>query len=408
MAEIKCPQCGTIISLEQSDLDSIVKQVRDEEFSRDLEERTRLLEKQHKTDVKLASEQAKAAMQDELSKRDVQIAQLKAQLDAQQERYESETKLAVSEAVVKAEAETEKLRSQLEVKELERENVEAQLKEQLAELSRAKDEVIEYHKSEIERLRDMKARLSTKMLGESLEVHCQNEFNRVRSMAFPRAYFEKDNDASDGTKGDFIFRETDEEGNEVVSIMFEMKNQEDEASTRKRNEDFFAKLDRDRTKKGCEYAVLVSLLEPDSELYNDGIVDVSHRYPKMFVIRPQFFLPIISLLRNAGLNALEYKQQAALMRQEHIDITTFESDLEQFKEGFFKSFGLASQRFDDAVKAIDKAIADLQKARENLVKTGDRLNAANNKLDGLTVKKLTRNNPTMRARFEELKAAEEE
>ena len=248
----------------------------------------------------------------------------------------------------------------------------------------------------------MRARLSTKALGESLEVHCMNEFNRVRSMAFPNAYFERDTETVDGTKGDFIYRELDEDGTEIISIMFEMKNESDSDSRKLRNEDHFAKLDRDRVKKNCEFAVLVSLLEPENDFYNDGIADVSHRFPKMYVVRPQFFIPIISLLRQGALASLQYKRELALVRQQDLDVTTFERDLDTFKQGFFKNFEDASLRFGDAVKAIDKAIADLQKAREKLLVSNKHLTAANNKLEGLTVKKLTRKNPTMKAKFDAL------
>ncbi|MBQ9004501.1 MAG: DUF2130 domain-containing protein, partial [Eggerthellaceae bacterium] len=265
----------------------------------------------------------------------------------------------------------------------------------------------DFQKEAIERLKDMKSRLSTKRVGESLEQHCQYEFDRIRAMAFPNAYFERDTDSTQGTKGDFIFREEDEYGNEIISIMFEMKNIEDSNSRKKRNEDHFAKLDKDRIKKGCEYAILVSLLEPENELYNEGIVDVSHRYEKMYVIRPQFFIPIISLLRNASLGSLEYKRELALVRQQELDITNFERDLDRFKEGFFKNFGDASARFEDAIKAIDKAIADLQKAREKLVMTETHLGRANKKLEDLTVKKLTRKNPTMKEKFAALESGEE-
>ena len=309
----------------------------------------------------------------------------------------------MAEAVAAVEKERDALKASVDLKEAEHASAQAALKEQLAEQARAKDEMIVFQREEIERLKDMKARLTTKIVGESLEVHCADEFNAIRATAFPNASFERDTEAVGGTKGDFIFREFDESGVEIISIMFEMKNEEEDSTRRKRNEDHFAKLDKDRTNKNCEYAVLVSLLEPESDLYNKGIVDVSWRYPKMFVVRPQFFIPIISLLRNASLNALEYKREVALMRQQDLDITTFEHDLEVFKEGFFKNFGDASKRFEDAVVAIDKAIADLQKAKEKLLVSEKHLTAANNKLEDLTVKKLTRKNPTMKAKFDELK-----
>ena len=439
MAEITCPNCGTVISLEQSEIESVAKQVRDEEFHRELDERIRLIEaekaqalklvesesaatlKQAKTESDAALKQSRieaqaaldrqkaeseADLQKAVAKRDAEIAQLRAQIEAQKQAQQTEQQLAVAEAVAAVEKERDALKASVDLKEAEHASAQAALKEQLAEQARAKDEMIVFQREEIERLKDMKARLTTKIVGESLEVHCADEFNAIRATAFPNASFERDTEAVGGTKGDFIYREVDESGVEVISIMFEMKNEEEDSTRRKRNEDHFAKLDKDRTNKNCEYAVLVSLLEPESDLYNKGIVDVSWRYPKMFVVRPQFFIPIISLLRNASLNALEYKREVALMRQQDLDITTFEHDLEVFKEGFFKNFGDASKRFEDAVAAIDKAIADLQKAKEKLLVSEKHLTAANNKLEDLTVKKLTRKNPTMKAKFDELKGDE--
>ena len=402
MAEIKCPQCGTVLSLEQSDLDAVVRQVRDEEFARDLAERTKLLEEERAQAVKLAQAEAAARYREEAAAREAEISRLKADLAGSEQAFEAQRQLAVVQAVAEIEKERDSLRAALERKGLEQAQVEASFKEQLVEQAKAKDDVIAFQREEIERIKDMRARLSTKMVGETLEQHCQYEFDRIRATAFPNAYFEKDNDASQGSKGDFIFREVDEDGVEVVSIMFEMKNLEESNSVKKKNEDHFAKLDRDRAQKGCEYAVLVSMLEPDNELYNEGIVDVSHRYEKMYVVRPQFFIPIISLLRNAALSALAYKRELALAHRQELDITTFEQDLDTFKQGFFKNFGDASKRFDDAVAAIDKAIADLEKAKEKLLVSGKHLTAANNKLEGLTVKKLTRGNPTMKAKFEAL------
>ena len=436
MAEITCPNCGTVISLEQSEIESVAKQVRDEEFHRELDERIRLIEaekaqalklvesvsaatlKQAKTESDAALKQSRieaqaaldrqkaeseADLQKAVAKRDAEIAQLRAQIEAQKQAQQTEQQLAVAEAVAAVEKERDALKASVNLKEAEHASAQAALKEQLAEQARAKDEMIVFQREEIERLKDMKARLTTKIVGESLEVHCADEFNAIRATAFPNASFERDTETVGGTKGDFIYREVDESGVEIISIMFEMKNEEEDSTRRKRNEDHFAKLDKDRSNKNCEYAVLVSLLEPESDLYNKGIVDVSWRYPKMFVVRPQFFIPIISLLRNASLNALEYKREVALMRQQDLDITTFEHDLEVFKEGFFKNFGDASKRFEDAVAAIDKAIADLQKAKEKLLVSEKHLTAANNKLEDLTVKKLTRKNPTMKAKFDELK-----
>lgn len=476
MAEIKCPNCGTIISLEQSELDSIVSQVRDEQFHKELDDRAKLMEAEKESAVRLVKEQAKTELASRESQLEAQIAELRtqlasqaetfeaqgklaiaealsaaeseklklesslqekdAQMKAQQEQFEAQKELAVAKAVAMAEKQRDELQSTLALKDSERELAvaqavaaaekqrdelatalalkkseqeasEARLREQMAEQQRRHEDALNFQKEEIERLKDMKARLSTKMVGETLEQHCQYEFDRIRAVAFPNAYFEKDNDASQGTKGDFIFREEDAEGNEIISIMFEMKNEGETNSVKRKNEDHFAKLDRDRAKKGCEYAILVSLLEPENELYNEGIVDVSHRYPKMYVIRPQFFIPIISLLRNAALSSLEYKRELALVRQQDLDITNFEHDLDVFKQGFFKNFGDASLRFADAVKAIDKAIDDLQKAKEKLLVSEKHLTAANNKLEGLTVKKLTRKNPTMKAKFEALKEQED-
>lgn len=448
MAEIKCPKCGTLISLEQSDLDSIVHQVRDEQFEKEISERTALLEADKARAVELAQTQAEAKLQERMGAKDAIIAELqtqakaaeaeakaregeiaakaqaelaqaaaakdaeiealKAQLAAQRDTLQAKHELAVTQAVAAIEKERDALTASIERKEAEKARAEAAFKEQLAEQAKAKDDIIAFQKDEIERMKDMKARLSTKMVGETLEQHCQYEFDRIRAIAFPNAYFEKDNEAVEGTKGDFVFREEDEDGNEIISIMFEMKNETDSTSTKKKNEDHFAKLDKDRAKKGCEYAILVSLLEPDNELYNEGIVDVSHRYPKMYVVRPQFFIPIISLLRNAALSSLEYKRELALVRQQELDITHFEEDLDVFKQGFFKNFGDASLRFEEAVKAIDKAIADLQKAKDKLLVSEKHLSAANNKLEGLTVKKLTRKNPTMKAKFKALEEARDE
>ena len=471
MAEIKCPNCGTIISLEQSDLDSIVQQVRDEQFQHDLDERIKLLEAERESAIDAVRAQAKTELATRESQLDAQIAELRAQLVSQaeaskaqrdlalaqaqsdfeakrleleasikekdallasqeqtfeaqkelaiaqavsaveKERDElqsslslanSQHELAITQAIATAEKERDELSTALKLKDSEHEAAEARLREQMAEQQRRHEDALNFQKEEIERLKDMKARLSTKMVGETLEHHCQYEFDRIRAVAFPNAYFEKDNDASQGTKGDFIFRESDEEGNEIISIMFEMKNESDSNSVKKKNEDHFAKLDKDRTKKNCEYAVLVSLLEPENELYNEGIVDVSYRYPKMYVIRPQFFIPIISLLRNAALNSLEYKRELALVRQQDLDITNFEHDLDLFKEGFFRNFQQASDRFEDAIEGIERTIKLLEKIKDNLTKSEKHLTAANNKLDDLTVKKLTRKNPTMKAKFEAL------
>ena len=386
--------------------------------------------------VKLAQANAAAAAKDELAARDAQIAQLQARLDS----ADSARELAIQKAQSDAEREADALRSQIREQkseaaaeltravaqaERERDEARARLTSELAvrdsreqqiaaahqlELAQAKkttDELIRYKDQEIERLRDMKARLSTKMVGESLEQHCETEFNRLRMTAFPNAYFEKDNDASEGTKGDFIFRECDEMGNEIVSIMFEMKNENDTTATKHKNEDFFKKLDHDRKQKNCEYAVLCTLLEPDSELYNTGIVDVSYRYEKMYVIRPQFFIPLITLLRNAALNSLSYKQELAVVRQQNIDVTNFEAKMEEFKTGFARNYDIASRKFQTAIEEIDKTITHLQKTKDALLSSENNLRLANNKAEALTIKRLTRGNPTMKAAFEEADAKRE-
>jgi hypothetical protein len=347
-----------------------------------------------KAELELAESKAAAALQQSVAAKEAEIQKLKAKLEADGVAKE----LAVAHAVGQVEKERDTLRHDLERATLEKELVERSLKEKYETQIKDRDDAIE-------RLRDLKARLSTKMLGETLEQHCETEFNQIRAAAFPRAYFEKDNDTSYGTKGDFVFRDTDENGIEVVSIMFEMKNESDTSATRQKNEDFFKKLDKDRNDKGCEYAVLVSMLEPDSELYNVGIVDVSHRYPKMYVVRPQFFLQIITLLRNVSMNALEYKSQLELVKSQNVDITGFEEKLETFKTAFGKNYDLASRRFHSAIDEIDKAIARLHKVKEDLLGSERNLRLANDKASNMTIKKLTRGNPTMTAKFAALESA---
>lgn len=336
---------------------------------------------------RLANEVLKAA-----SAKESQIQELTAKLDANR----TEAKLAVAEAVTSVQKERDELKNGLQRMALEKELTERSLKEKYEMQIKDRDDAIE-------RLRDMKARLSTKMVGETLEQHCETEFNRIRATAFPHAYFEKDNNARSGSKGDYVFRDLDEDGTEIVSIMFEMKNENDETATKKKNEDFLKELDRDRTEKNCEYAVLVSLLEPESELYNTGIVDVFHRYPKMYVVRPQFFIPIITLLRNAAMKSLTYKSELALARTQNVDITRFETQLDDFKKAFGRNWRLASEGFEEAVKRIDEAIKDLEKTKEALYKSANNLRLANDKAEDLTIKKLTRGNPTMAAKFSELK-----
>ena len=529
MNQITCPKCGTVINLDESDYEGIVRQVRDDQFAHEVEERAASLRREHEQALELARSQAKAELErvmaaqkaqlqealarssaelqevkarsaselqearaasaaalqqaqsagaaqlakeqsertaelmrvraeadariaelsaklesaveeresavrvaaqrermaaqqdaadqkeelrEQLAARDAQIASLKAQLDA----GVTQRDLAVTQAVTEARTTFEEERARLardldaarfelsheqEVRAAEKRQIETAHALELEQAHKSAQDLIRYKDEEIERLRDMKARLSTKMVGETLEQHCETQFNQLRMTAFPRAYFEKDNDASDGTKGDFIFRECDEAGNEIVSIMFEMKNENDTTATKHKNEDFFKKLDSDRKKKGCEYAVLVTLLEPESELYNTGIVDVSYRYEKMYVIRPQFFIPMITLLRNAAMNALAYKQELELVRQQNIDVTEFEEKLLGFQEGFNRNYDLASRKFQTAIDEIDTTIKHLQKVKDNLISSENNLRLANDKAQGLTIRKLTRNNPTMKAAFAE-------
>jgi len=461
MHEIICPHCGKAFKIDEAGYADILKQVRDSEFEQQLHDRLELAEQEKRSAVELAQAKAASELQKAATAKDSEIQELKARLDA----GEVARKLAVTEALSAVEKERDKLASELAqarqdkqaaieladakrvselqnaaaakdaeiqglkarldaievaqklaiteaVSAVEKERDElksslqrAALEKQLAEKS-LKDKYetqIKDRDNEIVRIRDMKARLSTKMVGETLEQHCATEFNRFRSTAFPRAYFEKDNDARSGSKGDYIFRDSDEAGNEIVSIMFEMKNESDSTATKSRNEDFLKELDKDRNEKGCEYAVLVSLLEPDSELYNTGIVDVFHRFPKMYVVRPQFFLPIITLLRNAAMNSLKYKSELALVKAQNIDITNFETELETFKAAFGRNYDLASKRFQTAIDEIDKSIDHLQKTKEALLGTHRNLRLANDKAQDVTIKGLTRGNATMAAKFRELK-----
>ncbi len=428
MHEITCPNCGKTFNLDEAGYADILSQVRNEAFDKALNERLALAEKDKKTaielaEAKIASEMEKIAarkdveierlkvelksstelihatvtgeLKDEAAKKDTEIARLKEELKA----ADIAKQLALKEALGTVEKERDGLKRDLEAKSAEQKLLEASQKEKYETQIKDRDDAIE-------RLKDMKAKLSTKMVGETLEQHCEIEFAKIRSAAFPMAYFEKDNDAKNGSKGDFIFREADEAGTEFISIMFEMKNENDETVTKKKNEDFFKELDKDRNEKGCEYAVLVSLLEPSNELYNGGIVDVSHRYPKMYVIRPQFFIPMITLLRNAAQNSLKYKTELALVKAQNIDIANFEDELNSFKDAFGKNFDLASRKFQTAIDEIDKSIDHLQKTKEALLGTDRNLRLANEKAQDVTIKKLTRGNPTMAAKFEELKKAE--
>ena len=395
MHEIICPHCGKAFKIDEAGYADILKQVRDSEFNKQLHERLEMAEKEKLNAVELAREKISSEMRKAAADKDSKIQDLKAKLEANEVRQ----KLAITEAVSVVEKERGELQNLLKQAELEKQLAEKSLKDKYETQIKDRDEAIE-------RLRDLKARLSTKMIGETLEQHCEAEFNRIRATAFPRSYFEKDNDASTGSKGDYIFRDSDEAGTQIVSIMFEMKNESDTTATKKKNEDFLKELDKDRTEKGCEYAVLVSLLEPESELYNTGIVDMFHRYPKMYVVRPQFFLPIITLLRNAAMNSLEYKKELALVREQNIDVTNFENDLDKFKTAFSKNYDLASRKFQSAIDEIDKSINHLQKTKDALLGTDRNLRLANDKAQDVTVKKLTRRNPTMAAKFEELKDQE--
>lgn len=529
MNQITCPKCGTVINLDESDYEGIVRQVRDDQFAHEVEERAASLRREHEQALELARSQAKAELdrvmatqkaelqealarssaelqevkarsaselqearaasaaalqqaqsagaaqlakeqsertaelvrvraeadariaelsaklesaveeresavrvavqrermvaqqeaadqkeelREQLAARDAQIASLKAQLDAGATQRDLAVTQAVTEARTSFEEERAKLARDLdaarfelsheqEVRAAEKQQIETAHALEIEQARKSAQDLIRYKDEEIERLRDMKARLSTKMVGETLEQHCETQFNQLRATAFPHAYFEKDNDASDGTKGDFIFRECDEAGNEIVSIMFEMKNENDTTATKHKNEDFFKKLDSDRKKKGCEYAVLVTLLEPESELYNTGIVDVSYRYEKMYVIRPQFFIPMITLLRNAAMNALAYKQELELVRQQNIDVTEFEEKLLGFQEGFNRNYDLASRKFQTAIDEIDTTIKHLQKVKDNLISSENNLRLANDKAQGLSIRKLTWGNKTMKAKFDE-------
>lgn len=413
MKEIKCPKCGEVFQVDESGYAAIVKQVRDKEFEKELADRKAQFDAEKQAAVKLVQAQTMQQMSEDISALKQQLAASQSKLKAQTEAQEAQLKaqLALQENAQKLETVNLITQKEKELAQKEREldllagkmetfKQESLLREQglkdgYEERLRLKDEQIAYY-------RDFKARQSTKMVGESLEQHCEIEFNRLRATGFQNAYFEKDNDARSGSKGDYIYREFDAQQLEFISIMFEMKNEMDETATKKKNEDFLKELDKDRREKNCEYAVLVSLLEPDSELYNSGIVDMSHRYPKMYVIRPQFFIPMITLLRNAAQNALQYRQELAVIRNQNIDISRFEDDMNDFKEKFSRNFRIASERFQKAIDEIDKTIDHLQKTKEALLSSENNLRLANNKAEDLTIKRLTRNNPTMKAKFEQL------
>jgi len=398
MNEIICPHCKKTFKVDETGFADILKQVRNHEFNKEIHERLEMLEKEKESAVKLAEANITNSLQKDLAKKDAELAEIKSKIN----NVELEKKLAVTEAVNKIEKERDELAGKLKSKDTEKQLLETSLKEKYVTELKTKDDIIKMKDEEIALRKDLKIKLSTKMVGETLEQHCETEFNKLRATGFQHAYFEKDNDAATGSKGDYVYREKDEAGNEIISIMFEMKNEGDETATKKKNEDFLRELDKDRTEKKCEYAVLVSLLEAENELYNTGIVDVSHKYQKMYVIRPQFFIPIITLLRNAAMNSLKYKAELALMKNQNIDITNFEENINSFKEGFAKNYELASRKFKTAIEEIDKTIDHLQKTKDALLSSENNLRIANNKAEDLTIKKLTRGNPTMSAKFEEL------
>jgi hypothetical protein len=428
MNQIKCPHCGKEFTVDEASYSDIVSQIRNKEFQLEVHERLEQLKMQNEKDIVIEKSKIESNYKEQLLKKEQELENLKHQLESTENvkkiavtdlegKYKDELsnkdkkiqeliskidllnkdkELEKQSAIADREKRLLELESQVELAKKQYEIEKSSLKENFIEQLKAKDETIAYFK-------DLKAKLSTKMVGETLEQHCEYEFNRLRSTAFPNATFGKDNDAKTGSKGDYIFRETDESGNEIISIMFEMKNENETTATKKKNVDFLKELDKDRNQKKCEYAILVSLLERDSDLYNDGIVDVSYEYSKMFVIRPQFFIPIISLLRNASLNAFKYKQEVALMKKQNIDITHFEEDLEAFKQGFARNYDIASRKFKTAIEEIDKTISHLQKTREALLSSENNLRLANDKADNLTVKKLVSKNPTMKEKFESLK-----
>jgi hypothetical protein len=398
MEDIKCPHCQKVFKVDQAGFADIVKQVRDHQFEEELKNRLDQAEQAKSAAVELAKANLRNELQAALAQKEQEIATMK----AANERAALEQQMIVNDAVSAIVLERNELATQLRLKESEQELATNSIKDQHTTQMNAMKEIIRMKEEEVKKYADMKAKLSTKMVGETLEKHCEVEFERLRSTAFSKASFGKDNDASSGTKGDYIFREQDEKGIELVSIMFEMKNESDEGNSKKKNEEFYKKLDKDRTEKNCEYAVLVSLLEPEDEIFNAGIVDVSHKFPKMFVIRPQFFIPIISLLRNASMGAMQYKTELAAVKEQNIDITNFETSVSTFKEAFAKNFKNASNKFDSAIVEIDKSIKALTKVKEELLLCENHLRLANNKTEDLTIKKLTRNNPTMKKMFDDL------
>jgi len=409
MNDIKCPHCGKVFKVDDAGFADILKQVRDSQFEKEIHERLELASREKENAIKLAVADTRNNLQEDLNRKERELIEIKAQKDkeilemkSKISSIETEMKLAVTQAVNSIEKERDDLKIKLQVKDQEIQIKENSLKEQFLSEIKTKEDIIKMKDEEIALRKDMKLKLSTKMIGETLEQHCEIEFNKLRATAFQNAYFEKDNDSKTGSKGDFIYKEVDESGVEIVSIMFEMKNEGDETATKHKNEDFLKELDKDRNEKNCEYAVLVSLLEIDNELYNSGIVDMSHKYPKMYVVRPQFFIPIITLLRNASLNSLKYKKELALVKNQNIDITNFEENINKFKDSFSKNYELASRKFKTAIEEIDKTIDHLQKTKEALLSSENNLRIANTKAEELTIKKLTKDNPTMISKFEEL------
>ena len=396
MQEIKCPKCGEVFQVDESGYAAIVKQVRDHEFSKEIAERERAFATEKQNAIEIAISKTASERERELADKNTEIVKLKSDIELQKANAD----LAIKTALQDKDAVIADLKNQMELLRGQSVLKEQALKTQHEAELKIKDEEIAHYK-------DFKSKQSTKMVGESLEQHCEIEFNKLRPTAFPNAYFEKDNDARTGSKGDFIYRESSPDGVEFISIMFEMKNEMETTATKHKNEDFFKELDKDRREKGCEYAVLVSLLEADNELYNNGIVDVSYRYPKMYVVRPQFFIPLITLLRNAALNSLKYREELALVRNQNIDITHFEENMNEFKEKFAKNYQLASDKFKKAIEEIDKTITHLQKTKEALLSSENNLRLANNKAEDLSIKKLTKNNPTMQQKFAELKEAKQ-
>ena len=428
MQEIKCPKCGEVFQVDESGYAAIVKQVRDKEFSKEIQSRESQFETEKESAIQLAKLEAEKDFNEKLNKKEAEITKLKSEIETEQLTKKS----AVNETAAEKDREITALKNKLDSfnkdKELEINKLIIKMNTELAEkdnkITKLKGEKdltdkefqlkeqsikekyeteIRFREEEIERLKDYKLKLSTKMVGESLEQHCETEFNRLRATGFQKAYFEKDNDAKSGGKGDFIYKDYDHDGGEFISIMFEMKNESDSTSTKKKNTDFLKELDKDRREKNCEYAVLVSLLEPENELYNTGIVDMSHHFEKMYVIRPQFFIPIITLLRNAALNSLEYKHELAMIKAQNIDISNFEEEMNEFKDKFSRNFRIASEKFHKAIEEIDKTIEHLQKTKEALLSSENNLRLANNKAEDLSIKRLTKNNPTMQAKFDALK-----